>query len=385
MLGKEAITKIQAIILAAIIIVAVIGGIFAYYYSGGAFTEKKLRAIPEAEIKAAFIYLGPTAGVGWSCEHERARTYLTQVFPKITVAKSESVPTGDYPRVMNEYISKGYNVIITDYDFETMDPTYSVALSNPSVYFAHCAGLWHEAPNALTYYGRIYQAVYCSGIVGGFMTKTNKIGFVGAFPSSNVLLNINAFTLGARSVNPNVTVHASFTYAWYDPSAEKAAAEGLLALGCDVLTQHCDSAAVQIAAQQAGAYSLGYQGDMSAFAPDAYLTGAIWNWKPEYEHIIRSIINGTWKNEWLYWGIDEGTVGFGPWNPIVPKNVTDYVENIRNEMATGTLPAAFPFVGPLSDRDGNVKYAAGYTPTDLELYGGTHWVVAGVVGSIPAE
>jgi len=332
-------------------------------------------------ISAAFIYIGPVGDTGWTWNHDQARKLLEAEFG-ITIPYSESVPYGDGPRVATEYISKGANIIFLGDALEVWDPTLSLVKAHPDVYFLHAAGYEHSLANVAAVYGKMYEVRYLNGIVAGRMTKTNKIGYVAAHPIPEVITGLNAFTMGVRSVNPSATVHVAFTHSWYDPSTEKSVAQSLIAIGCDVITQHADSPAAQIAAEDAGIYSLGYQSDMSSFAPHAYLTGCIWNWYPPLSKLFHEIQDGTFKNAWIYPGLAQrtGVIEMGPYNAVVPQSVRDEVAKVRKSIEDGTFQV---FQGPLKDRDGNERIPAGHVPTDDEIWTGMLWVVPGVVGEIP--
>lgn len=331
------------------------------------------------ELSAAFIYMGPVGDIGWTWNFDQSRKALEKEFG-ITIPFSEAVPYGDGPRVATEYIGKGANIIMFNDAIEVWDPTLSLAKANPDVYILHAAGYTHDLSNLAAFYGQIYQIRYLTGIVAGEMTKANKIGYVAAHPIPEVITGLNAFTLGLRSVNPEATVHVAFTHSWYDPPTEKSVAESLMAIGCDIVTQHADSPAVQIAAEDAGIYSLGYQSDMSDFAPNAYLTGCIWNWTPILLDLFHDIQDGTFENDWIYPGLGSGVVELGPYHAAVPQSVRDKVAGVWQAMEAGTFHV---FEGPLEDRDGNVKIAAGHVPTEDEIWTGMLWVVPGVVGEIP--
>jgi basic membrane protein A len=330
-------------------------------------------------LKPAFIYMGPVGDTGWTWNFDQARVKLEKEFG-ISIPYSESVPYADGPRVATEYISKGYNIIMFNDAMEVWNPDLSLVKNNPNVYFLHAAGYVHNMTNLVAFYGKMSDVRYLNGIVAGLMTKSGKIGYVAAHPIPEVITGLNAFTLGVRSVNPTATVHVAFTHSWYDPPTEKSVAQSLIAIGCDILTQHADSAAVQIAAEDAGIHSLGYQSDMTQFAPHAYLTGAIWNWYPILSAEFHKIQSGTFKNEWIYPGLESGVVSMGPYNPIVPQTVKDKVAAVQQAIMSGTFNV---FAGPISDRDGNVRIPAGHIPTDDEIWTGMLWVVPGVVGDIP--
>jgi basic membrane protein A and related proteins len=158
-----------------------------------------------------------------------------------------------------------------------MDPMLKVAKQFPDTVFMHCSG-FKQHPNMGNYFGRMYQARYLSGMVAGAMTQKKILGYVAAFPIPEVIRGINAFTLGAQAVSPDIQVRVVWTKTWYDPATEKEAAKSLLDVGADVIAQHQDSPGPQEAAQEAGAYAIGYNSDMTAFAPKAHLVAPVWNW-----------------------------------------------------------------------------------------------------------
>lgn len=327
------------------------------------------------DLKVGFIYVGPVGDAGWSYAHDLGRQEVEKM-DGVTTSYVESVPEGpDAERVIANMARKGFGLIFTT-SFGYMDPTLKVAQQNPDVIFEHCSG-FKLAKNMGNYFGRMYQARYLSGIVAGSMTKSNILGYVAAFPIPEVIRGINAFTLGVQSVNPDAQVRVVWTKTWYDPATEKEAAKSLLDVGADVITQHQDSPGPQEAAEEAGAYSVGYNSDMSKFAPKAHLTAPIWNWGPFYTKIVKEVQDGTWKSESLWPGMKEGVVGLAPYGPMVPADVKATVEEAKENIISGDLVV---FAGPVKDQEGNVKIAEGEVPADKDLLGMT-WFVEGVVGS----
>lgn len=327
------------------------------------------------DLKVGFIYVGPVGDAGWSYAHDLGRQEVEKM-DGVTTSYVESVPEGpDAERVIANMARKGFGLIFTT-SFGYMDPTLKVAQQYPDVIFEHCSG-FKLAKNMGNYFGRMYQARYLSGIVAGSMTKSNILGYVAAFPIPEVIRGINAFTLGVRSVNPEAQVRVVWTKTWYDPATEKEAAKSLLDVGADVIAQHQDSPGPQEAAEEAGAYSVGYNSDMSKFAPKAHLTAPIWNWGPFYTKIVKEVQDGTWKSESLWPGMKEGVVGLSPYGPMVPADVKATVEDAREKIISGDLVV---FAGPVKDQEGNVKVADGEVPADKDLLGMT-WFVEGVVGS----
>jgi basic membrane protein A and related proteins len=329
----------------------------------------------EKEMKVGFIYVSPVGDAGWSYAHEQARLAV-EAMPGVKTTYVEAVKEGpDSERVMLNMARKGYDLIFaTSYGY--MDPMLKVAKQFPKTVFMHCSG-FKRAKNMGTYFGRIYQARYLSGIVAGSMTKSNILGYVAAFPIPEVIRGINAFTLGAQSVNPAVQVRVVWTKTWYDPATEKEAAKSLLDVGADVITQHQDSPAAQEAAEERGAYSIGYDSDMSRFAPKGHLTDPIWNWAPLYKKLVEEVRQGTWKSQSLWPGLAEGIVGLSPFGAVVPQEVRNRVSVAKNSIIAGKMKV---FAGPIKDQKGTVRIAKGAAASDKELLGMT-WFVKGVVGT----
>jgi len=333
---------------------------------------------PLKEVRAGFIYISPVGDGGWTYAHDRGRREMAEL-PFVKAADTvESVPeSGEAKRPMVKFAAKGYNLIFTT-SYGYMDPTLQVAAQFPQTVFMHCSGA-KTAPNVGTYFGRMYQSRYLSGIVAGKMTKSAKIGYVAAHPIPEVIRGINAFTLGVRSVNPAASVRVVWTYTWFDPAKEKQAAESLIGVGCDVIAQHQDTPGPQQAAEEAGVYGIGYNSDMASFAPKAVLTSAVWNWGVVYRAVAERVAAGTWSNQPIFWGLETGLVGLAPFGPMVPAEVRQAVEKARDQIAAGKLKV---FAGPVRDQEGKTVIPEGSVPSDAELFS-MDYFVAGVEGRIP--
>ncbi len=351
--------------------------VLAVGFAGCAQEEK---APTEKKLKVAFVYVSPVGDAGWTYMHDQGRKFIEKKYG-VQTAYSESVSPADAERVIREYAEQGYDIIFTT-SFGFMDPTITVAKDYPNIVFMHCSG-YKTAENVGTYFGRMYQARYLTGLVAGAMTKTNKIGYVAAHPIPEVIRGINAFALGVKKVNPNATIYVVWTGAWYDPARSKEAALSLIDQGCDVIAQHQDSPAPQQAAQERGVYSIGYHSDMYKFAPKAHLTAAIWNWSVIYSYVVEQVMKGTWKPEQIWWGIDKGVVDIAPFNPIVPEEVRQLVQKEKEKYLKHEVPEQYPFVGPIYDQNGNLIKAEGEVMTDEELLS-MSFFVDNVVGEIPA-
>ena len=333
-----------------------------------------MQAVAE-DFKVGFIYVSPVGDAGWSWAHDQGRKAV-EAMEGVTTSYVESVPEGpDAERVIAGLARKGHSLIFTT-SFGYMDPTLKVAGEFPDVAFMHCSG-FKTGPNMGNYFGRIYQARYLTGLVAGKMTKSNIIGYVAAFPIPEVIRGINAFTLGVREVNPKAEVRVVWTKTWYDPALEKDAAKSLLDVGADVIAQHQDSPGPQEAAMEKGVYSIGYNSDMSSFAPKAHLTAAIWNWPVFYTTMVRQVQEKSWTPEPLWWGMESGLVDIAPMGPMVPQGVKDLVEARKQAIIDNTFVV---FQGPVRDQKGEERIRDGVEPEDKDLLGMT-WFVEGVVGS----
>lgn len=330
----------------------------------------------EEAFKVGFIYIGTPGDAGWTFAHDQGRLYLEEQIPEIETVFLELVPEGaDAERSIEQLAQEGCNVIIAN-SFGYGDAMLEVAKRYPDIVFLHCSGL-ESAENVGTYFGRIYQARYLSGMVAGAMTENNTIGYAAAFPIPEVIRGIDAFTLGAQSVNPDVKVKVVWSLTWVDAVQEKAAADRLIEAGCDLLAQHADTPAVQQAAEAAGIYAIGYNSDMRSFAPNANLTGPVWNWGPYYVNSVKAIMDGTWKSEQIWTGLEDGIVDLAPISDKVPADVLAQVEAKKQEMIDKSWDV---FTGPITDQDGTVRVQEGQKLTDEEMLA-LDWFVAGVEGS----
>jgi basic membrane protein A len=336
---------------------------------------------PPEKLKVAFVYVAPIGDLGWTWAHEQGRLMLEEEFgDKVETAYIENVPEGpDAERVIRDFAQKGYDLIFAT-SFGFMDPMVTVASEFPDKYFEHCSG-YKTADNMATYFGRMYQPRYLSGLVAGKATEANKIGYVAAFPIPEVVRGINAFALGVREANPEATVHVVWTNTWFDPVLEKEAADALLDEGCDVIAQHQDTTEPQKAAQERGMVSIGYDSDMSQFVGDTVLTSPIWNWGPYYTERTKAVMNGTWETHQYWGGMEDGIVDLAPLSDKVPDEVRALVEEKKGTILSGEWDV---FTGPIKGQNGELSVPEGVSMTDEEMLS-MDWFVEGVVGEAPGE
>ncbi|MCL1931457.1 MAG: BMP family ABC transporter substrate-binding protein [Treponema sp.] len=327
-------------------------------------------------LKVGFVYIGSIHDEGYTQAHDRGRLVLEAL--GIKCAYVENVPeNADCEKAIRDLIDQGCNVIYTN-SFGFMDWTLKVAGDFPNVYFGHCSG-YKRADNMSTYFGKIYQARYLSGIAAGYKTRANKIGYVAAYPIPEVIRGINAFTLGVQSVNPAATVEVIWTSTWYDPAVEKQGAIELLNKGCDVIAQHQDTTAPQIAAQERGAFAVGYNVSTPDAAPRAYLTAPLFHWDIFYVDDVSHVIAGTWKSRAFWEGLSTEMITL---DTLTDNNDPRAAETIAAAEAKIKDGAFEPFTGPLFDQNGAEKVSAGTKMTDDEIWN-MGWFVQGVIGVIP--
>ncbi len=335
---------------------------------------KKAEQTNQEKLKVGFVYIGPIGDAGWTYAHEQGHQALKQLpfVEKTTVV--ENVPeNAEATRVITQLAEEGYNLIFTT-SFGYSDPTIEVAKKYPNVKFMHCSG-YKTADNVGTYFGKMYEATYLAGVAVGKLTKSNKVGIVAAHPIPEVKRHINGYARGIASVNPNAKLYVIWANSWYDPGKESDAANSLIDMGCDVIMQNMDSAAAQQAAEKRGVLSVGYNNDMSKFAPKAHITAPVWNWAVVYKYIAEQVYNKTWTNEQIYWGLDKDLVGLAPFNASVPEDVKKLVETKKAEIIAGKL---HPFAGPIKDNKGALRVKEGETMTDEALLS-IDWLVENVV------
>jgi basic membrane protein A and related proteins len=332
-----------------------------------------------APLKAGFIYIGPTGDHGWTYAHDQGRKAIeTRFGGKVATTFVENVPeTADAERVIRDLASKGHKIIFAT-SFGYMNAMDKVARQFPKTIFMHATG-YKTGKNLGIYDVRTYEGAYMLGVVAGKMSKSGKLGVVGSIAIPEVVRNINAFTLGARSVNPAATTRVIWVNSWFDPGKEREAALALISQGADVLMQNTDSPAIAQTAQEKGVFAFGWNSDMSKFGGKAQLAASMLQWDVIYQQEIEKALANTWKTVDLWYGVKEGAVNIDHFGPAVPADVKKLALDRRDLLKTGKL---HPFTGPLKDNTGKEMLAAGKVMTDAELRK-MNMYVEGVEGSVP--
>ncbi len=331
----------------------------------------------EEPLRVAFLYEHPTNAGGWSLSHEQGRLAIEARFgERVKTLPVEGVKPGpDTVRTLTNLARERYDMIFAT-SFGHMNPVIKVARSFPRTTFQHASG-YKTGRNVGTYQIRAMEGRYLAGMLAGHMSKTKKLGYVAAFPIPEVIRGINAFTLGARSVDPSITVQTIWINTWMDAAKEREAAELLINLGTDVISHHTETPALMIAAEKAGVWAVGYQYDRSEFAPQRHLVTVEHNWAPIYEALIESKLDGRWQSEALWLGLAEDATRLVSVSPEVPAAVLEEVEAVKQSIADKSFHV---FAGPLRDVEGSERISAGKVPSDEEMIA-MEWFVEGVVNA----
>ncbi len=338
-------------------------------------------AMAQDKMKACFIYVGPIGDFGWSYQHHQGALEMQKNLggaDKVEIAYLESVPEGaDAERAITNFARSGCKIIFTT-SFGYMDATNAVAAKFPDVKFEHATGFKRDTENVSTYNSRFYEGRYVQGVIAAKMSKKGVAGYIASFPIPEVVMGIDAFVLGAQSINPDFKVKVVWANTWFDPGKEADAAKALLDQGVDIITQHTDStAAMQVAAERK-VKAFGQASDMIKFGPETQLTAIVDNWGPYYTERVKALMDGTYKQIDIWGGMKEGHVVMAPY-----LNMPDDVKKVAEETEAKIKSGSFnPFTGPIKKQDGSEWLAAGAVAPDGELLG-LNFYVAGVDDQLP--
>ena len=328
------------------------------------------------KLKVGIIFVGSQRDLGWNQAAASGADYVERMLPDVEVIRAENIPeTVEVQAVAEQMIADGATIVIPT-SFGHSGPTKAILDKHPEIMFLHLGDL-EIYENYGSFFANIWQLEYAAGRAAGKTTKSNKLGFIAAFPIPSSMLNINAFHLGAQSVNPDVETTVVFTSDWCDPGKQVTAVKTMTDAGVDVLSlqQDCTKTVVE-AAERAGVWVTGFHYDASAAAPNYWITGATWNWGPIMAQIIHEIRTGVYRSSVKLAGIEAGWAKLAPFGSAVPEEtrqlVLDTVEGLRD----GSIQ---PFTGPIYDQDGEARIAEGEVATD-EFLQGVDWLVQGVVG-----
>ncbi len=335
-------------------------------------------ASAQDKTKICFIYVGSKTDGGYSEGHDRGRQELEKALgDKIETAFLENVPEGpDAERAVERMARSGCALVFTT-SFGFMDATIKVAQKFPDVKFEHATG-FKSAENVGTYNARFYEGRYIQGVIAAKMSKKGVAGYIASFPIPEVVMGINAFMLGAQSVNPDFKVKVVWANTWADPGKEADAAKALADQGVDILTQHTDSTAPMQVAAERGIHAFGQASDMIAAGPNTQLTAIVDTWGAYYIKRTQAVLDGTWKSEQIWDGLKDGILTMAPYTNM-PDDVKKAAEDVEAKIRSGEL---HPFTGPVKKQDGSEWLAAGKVSDDGTLLG-MNFYVAGVDDKLP--
>ncbi len=331
--------------------------------------------VTKNRTKVGVVFNGELLDHSWGQSHYEGIEAAAEEL-NLEILYRENVPEDErcIP-VMEELIDEGCRILVAD-SFGYGEWELEVAKEHPEIYFYHATGV-QESENLATYFGRIYQMRYLTGIVAGLQTKTDQIGYVAAFPISEVNRGINAFTLGVRSVNPEAVVYVEWSNSWTgDEETEAASVKLLDAYDIDVLTMHTDSLKALEEADKRGIWSIGYNIDNSALFPDTYLTAAVWNWGAFYTPQFLSCLRGKFHGRHYWDGAESGVIALAPLTKNVVPEAHSALEQAQQRFEDGTFDV---FYGPISDRDGVIRIEDGESMTDEAMLNEFDWYVEGVI------
>ncbi|MFQ9112822.1 MAG: BMP family ABC transporter substrate-binding protein [Butyribacter sp.] len=336
-----------------------------------------MKTISKDELKIGVLYIGSASETsGYTYAHEIGIQGMANNIglSDNQIVRKESVSDSDEKAIkaaLQDCVDKKCNVIFTT-SWGYMNQTEEFAEKYPDIYFANATGYLSNGKNFTNYFGRIYQTRYLSGIVAGLKTKTNKIGYVSAMGTDNSECTggVDAFAIGVESVNKAAKVKVAVTNSWYAPDDEKKASDALIAAGCDVLAQHCDTTAPQEASQDNGTWSIGYNSDMSKETPKATLTSVIWNWSAYYTSYISSIINASYDGKNYYGGMKENLVSLTELSSLCERDTEDKIKEAKENIISGKFGV---FDGVLKTNTGKTVGKEGKTLDDATITGKINW------------
>ncbi len=361
--------------------------------------------VPEKKLKAGFVYVGPVGDYGWSHAHDMGKKYAEKKLPWLETVIVESVAESDSARIIDRLIQEEKCDVIFTTSFGYMEDTIAAGVRYPDKLFMHCSG-FKRSDNVGTYFGDLYQMYYLNGIMAGALSKTNKIGYVAAFPIPELVRHINAYALGIKVANPEATLSVKWIYAWYGPDKAKEAAEALIAEGCDALAFTEDTPAVIEVGQSHSEkgrqiYTFSHYSAMQPYGVDSVVSGQLMDWGGMYAQILEDIYNKTWTNEDVWWLAKEkaALLGGAPNEIINPKFVNALKETMIDSKEFGSISAYNlvvkryeqmkqgvdifdPFTGPIYDNQGNLKIKEGDKASKEDLLSIMYYV-DNVEGSIP--
>ena len=328
----------------------------------------------EEAVKVGVVLNGNKDDKSWSQSHYEGLQKTAEKLG-LDITYNESVTADDIAVKIEKFVNDGCKIVIANSAIYS-EQIEIAAKKYPEVYFYHATGVG-EGKNLASFFGRMYQIRYLTGIAAGLQTKTNKIGYVAAFPIPEVNRGINAFTLGVKSVNPQAEVHVKWINSWTDDDMTANITEELLSDNdIDVLAMHTDSIEPLRIADEKGVMSIGYNIDNSALYPETYLTAAVWDWEKYYTPHIQKCLQGKFEGINCWESSDTGIMNIAPLSDKAQGNMAEKIQEEFDKLKSGTFDI---FYGPIYDNTGKLRVADGESMTDNAMLNEFDWYVEGVV------
>ncbi|WP_075291590.1 BMP family ABC transporter substrate-binding protein [Pararhizobium arenae] len=328
----------------------------------------------------ALVIPSPIGDVGWGHALAAGLEPIKAAYgDKVKVTILENIPEGpDADRIMNKTVADGNKFLIAG-SFGYQNGALQIARRDPSVTVLHASG-FQVAPNFSPFAAKYFQGTYLLGMAAAALSKTGKLGSVSAFAIPELITSINAFTLGAQTVNPNIEVSVVWVNSWFDPATEQEAAKALIAQNCDVIFSNAqDTPSVISACEEAGVYSFNLNSSMKKYAEKTYLGCVATDWSPFFKASVEDHLAGTFKGANAFLGVADKVVEVTDWNPAIPAETMTKIKELEAKIADGSFS---PFTGPLTKADGSEGVAAGVTMADAEIVA-MDWHVKGVATPLP--
>jgi basic membrane protein A len=330
------------------------------------------------EIRVAFVYDGQIDDAGWNERHYVGQKYMEENLPGTETTFVEDISPGQQAQnTFDDLAAQGYDLIVGTTFYEP--DVLAIASDYPDTVFLTWAGT-ETAKNVGHFDAATEEGRYLDGLVAGAVTKKAFVGYPAGFPIEEVVRGINAFTIGAREVNPKVVVRPVWINSWWDPPKERQAATSLVDAGADILAHELNSPATASVAERREIHLIGYGADASKTAPNAWLGSFVFNWGPYYLEQAKAVRNGSWEPSVFYGGLAENMIDLAPFGPDVRQKTIDLVERRKQEIANGSFDF---FKGPISDNEGNTIIEKGETIPRDERVTCCKWLVEGVEGEVP--
>ena len=352
----------------SLVVVIAVGGVAAH-------------AQASDKLKIGFIYVGPIGDHGWSYQHNRARLEIVKALgDKVETTYLENVPeSADAERVMERLVRSGHKMIFAT-SFGYMESVLKVAKRHPGVYFEHAVG-FKRAKNVSNYMVQMHQADFLMGRIAAKVSKTGTIGFVATYPVPVMIAGINAYILGAQSVNPKIKMKIVWTNSWFNPTMEADAAKTVIQQGADVLRTYADSPAVLSTAHKLGVHAFPLGSNMIKFGPKAQLTADVLQWGGYYTKRVKDVLAGTWKSDDTWGSLQSGMFFMAPYTNM-PAEVQRFAEESEAALRAGKLVA---FKCPVINQKGKAVPCKGGDRLDAGQIRSMNWFVKGIGTKLPGK